>query len=235
MKTIGLLSGMMYHSGIDYYRIINDEVGKRLGGVHSAKVVMASVDFQEISDLQHANDWEELEILLSREVITNLSNVDIVLICTNTMNCLAEKIARNTKKQVLNIFDCVQDVVVSQGFKKVGLLGTKFTMQSGHYTKRLEYKGIEVIVPNEADMDYVHQTIYQDLSRPSFYEDLEDFDVAKKNFLAIIDKMKENGVEAVILGCTEIPLLIKEASIPVMNTTEIHAKAVVEFALDDRD
>ena len=229
MKTIGLLGGMSWESSLEYYRIINRLVKKRLGGLHSAKCLMYSVDFQEIETLQHQGLWDEAGKLLG-EAARNLQKggADFLLICTNTMHKVAPDVQLQIDIPLLHIADPTAKSILSRGIRKIGLLGTRFTMQEDFYKGKLVHDhGLEVLIPNDADMDMIHQVIFKELCLGLIK------DVSKDKYNAVIKRLEADGAEGVILGCTEIGLLVKDqdSSIPLFDTTVIHAEAAVEFAL----
>lgn len=229
MKTIGLIGGMSWESSMEYYRIINEEVKVKLGGLHSAQSLMYSFDFEKIEQLQHAGNWEEA----TKEMIKAASHLEkggaeFIVICTNTMHKMAQAIQEVISIPLLHIADATAEEVMKKNMKKIGLLGTKFTMEENFYKGRLEEKfGLEVVTPDEHDRKIVHDVIYDELCLGKIIED------SRKEYQRIISNMKNQGAEGVILGCTEIGLLVKEAdsSLPVFDTTLIHAKKAVEFAL----
>lgn len=231
MKTIGLLGGMSWESTVGYYRAINEGVKARLGGLHSAQIALYSVDFEPIEKLQHAGDWDTTAMLLS-EAARNVQNAgaEALLICTNTMHKVAPQIEAALDIPILHIADATAQVLVQQGVRRVGLLGTAFTMEQDFYKGRLADKfGLDVMVPNAADRARVHQVIYQELC-------LGKTEAASKaDYLSIIEALAADGAEAVILGCTEIGLLINQAdtAVPLVDTTAIHAQAAVEWMLAD--
>lgn len=228
MKTIGLIGGMSWESSLEYYRIINEEVKRRLGGFHSAKSVMVSVDFAEIEAMQMADRWDDAAQLLSeaaRQV--ERGGGDMVVLCTNTMHKVADAMQDAINIPLLHIADASAMAIKAQGLKRVGLLGTRFTMEQDFYRTRLEQQhGLEVIIPDAADRDTVHRVIYDELVLGVINP------TSRQAYQAIIEKM---GTEGVILGCTEIGLLIKaeDSPVPVFDTTTIHAVAAVEWALGD--
>jgi len=231
MKTLGLLGGMSWESTVGYYRAINEGVKTRLGGLHSAQIALYSVDFAPIETLQHAGDWDATAGLLSDAAVkVQNAGADALLICTNTMHKVAPQIEAALNIPLLHIADATAEVLLAQGVKRVGLLGTGFTMEQNFYKGRLADKfGLDVIVPNNADRDIVHQVIYQQLC-------LGDIrDESRQQYLRIIDSLAAQGAEAVILGCTEIGLLVSQddTPVPLVDTTLIHAQAAVEFALSD--
>jgi len=229
MKTIGLLGGMSWESSIEYYRIINQETKKRLGDLHSAKSLMYSVDFAEIEALQHQGNWPELtkQMIQAAQNIEN-GGADFLVICTNTMHKMADVMQKELQIPIFHIADATAEVIKNAGIKKIGLLGTKFTMEEDFYKGRLENRhDLEVLVPNLQDRNTIHQIIYDELVVGKIKP------ASKEKYLAIIDKLKTRGAEGIILGCTEIGLLIKQSDsdLPVFDTTLIHAVAAVEFSL----
>ena len=231
MKTIGLLGGMSWESTVTYYRLINEEVKKKLGGLHSAKICLYSVDFDEIEKLQHTGNWAETARILSEAAKRiEAGGADFLLICTNTMHKVAPEIEANINIPLLHIADATAEQIQTKGFQTVGLLGTNFTMEQEFYKGRLvEHHGISVLVPDQADREYVHNVIYNELCLGKIETN------SRAECVRIIEKLAEQGAQAVILGCTEIPLLVKQehTSVPLFDTTEIHAMKAVEKALMD--
>ncbi|HDN05341.1 MAG TPA: aspartate/glutamate racemase family protein [Chloroflexi bacterium] len=229
MKIIGLIGGMSWESSIEYYRIINQEVRAVLGGVHSAKSVMVSLDFGEIEELQMKGDWEEATRILirsAREVES--AGADFLLICTNTMHLMAEEVQEGIDIPLLHIADATARAVKAEGLKSVGLLGTRFTMEKDFYRGRLEKKHqLRVIVPDQAGRDLVHNVIYDELVQGLIKEP------SRQSYLEVIQNLVKEGAEGIVLGCTEIGLLIKgeDVQVPVFDTMEIHARAAVDAAL----
>ncbi len=229
MKTIGMLGGMSWESTLSYYQALNQGVKQQLGGLHSAKICLHSVDFAEIERLQHQDKWEELaEILTQAALSVERAGADFLIICTNTMHKVAPEIEAKLSIPLLHIADATAQTLKAQGINKVGLLGTRFTMEQDFYKARLTEKyGIQVLVPNAEDREQVHQIIYQELClgevKPS----------SKAVYQTIIDKLAKQGAQGVILGCTEIAMLIQQqdTQVPVFDTTEIHAQAAVTEAL----
>ncbi|CAH1590274.1 aspartate/glutamate racemase family protein [Vibrio rotiferianus] len=230
MKTIGLIGGMSWESTANYYQIINREVKARLGGLHSGKVCLYSVDFAEIETLQHQGRWGDTATILSQAAKSvEAGGADFILICTNTMHKVADQIQQAVDVPLVHIADATAEKLVADGVKKVGLLGTRFTMEQDFYKQRLIDKfGVEVVVPSVDDQTIVHEVIYNELCRGEVRED------SRQQYLAIIDNLVEEGAEAVILGCTEIAMLVEpqHTGVKLYDTTEIHAKAAVEFALN---
>ena len=231
MKTIGLLGGMSWESTELYYRSINENVKKKLGKLHSAKIAMVSVDFQEIEILQHQNEWQKAGQLLAKAAQqVEAAGADFLLICTNTMHKVAPQIEQAITIPLLHLADTTAMRIKQAGFKKVGLLGTNFTMEQDFYKGRLSQKhSLEVIVPPPAARQLVHHVIYDELCLGNVSASSRD------EFLRIIDDLKMQGAEAVIEGCTEIVMLVKQehTAVPLFDTTTIHAEEAVNFALAD--
>jgi len=229
MKTIGLIGGMSWESSLLYYQIMNERVKEKLGGHHSAKSLLYSVDFQEIKTLQFEDRWDELtKIMIDIAKKLETSGADCLVICTNTMHKMAKEVEESVKIPLCHIADATAKEIVNNGIKKVALLGTAFTMEHDFYKGRLiEQFGLDVIVPNEAERKRIHNIIYEELCLGIVKEE------SKQVYLNIIDHLIEHGAEAVILGCTEITMLISQenCSIPVFDTTRIHAESAVDFAL----
>jgi len=229
MRTIGLLGGMSWESTVGYYRKINEGVKKSLGGLHSAKIVLYSVDFEPIEQLQHKGDWEGTADILSEAALkVQAAGADFLVICTNTMHKVAPDIEKAIHIPILHIADATAEVLADKGIKTVGLLGTAFTMEQDFYKGRLMQKyGLEVLVPNEPDRKIVHNVIYQELCLGRMIES------SKKEYLRIIKRLANQGAEGVILGCTEIGLLVNQSDtdIELCDTTAIHAEKAVEYAI----
>ncbi|HEY9030307.1 MAG TPA: aspartate/glutamate racemase family protein [Kangiella sp.] len=229
MKTIGLIGGMSWESTIGYYRKINQRVKKALGGLHSAKIVLHSVDFDPIEKLQHSGNWVgTADILIEAAKSVESAGADFVLICTNTMHKVAADIEQNINIPLLHIADATAEALVKDGVKKVGLLGTAFTMEQNFYKQRIiETYGLEVVIPNKADRQLVHNTIYNELCLGNIQ------DASRQEYLRIIKELTKSGAEAIILGCTEIGMLINQqhTDVPIYDTTAIHAAKAVEWAI----
>lgn len=229
MKTIGLIGGMSWQSTLEYYRIINETVKEKLGGNHSAKCILYSVDFAETVELVHEENWVELtDLMIKAAQKLERADAEFIVICTNTIHKLAEDIQKSVNIPILHIVDAVAEKIVEKRFSKVGLLGTKFTMEEDFYKKRLKEKyKIEVIIPDEEERNTVNSVIYNELCNGKIILS------SKEKFKKIIKNLNVKGADGVILGCTEIPLLVKkqDVDIPLFDTTAIHAKAAVEFAL----
>jgi amino-acid racemase len=229
VKTIGLLGGMSWESTIGYYRAINEGIKNALGGLHSAEIVMYSVDFEPIEKLQHQGDWETTATILS-EAAKNiqLAGADFLVICTNTMHKVAPQIENEIEIPLLHIADATAETLVKNGIKRVGLLGTAFTMEQDFYKGRLiDRYGLDVIVPSNGDRQVIHKTIYEELCLGEVKEH------SRSEYLRIIDLLASQGAEAVILGCTEIGMLVNQnnTNVELFDTTQIHAKKAVEYAI----
>ena len=229
MRTIGLIGGMSWESSAEYYRLINQQVKARLGGLHSAKILMFSLDFAEIEKLQSQGKWDQAgEILIDAAQRLEKGGADFLLLCTNTMHKLAGDIQQNISLPLLHIADATGLEIKKTTIKKIGLLGTKFTMEQDFYKGRLKDQfGFEVLIPDAADRQMVHDVIYRELCLGTIQL------ASKEKYKKIIDRLVAKGAEGVILGCTEISLLInpQDAIVPLFDTTQIHAAAAVDKAL----
>lgn len=229
MKTIGLIGGLSWEASREYYRIINEEVKERLGGLHSCQCLMYSVDFAVVAALQHQGEWEKLGALMvdaARRV--ERGGAELLVICANTMHKLADDIAGQVGIPLLHIADAAAEDVKAQGLRKVGLLGTRFTMEGDFYRTRIREKhGIDVIIPDAADRETVHAVIYEELVLGVVNP------ASRRRFQEIIGRLAAAGAQGVILGCTEIPLLVgqQDSALPLFDTTRIHALRAVELAL----
>jgi aspartate racemase len=229
MRTIGLIGGMTWHSTAEYYRLINEDVQRRLGGLSSARVVLCSLEFGEIEALQEAGDWDRLTVLMvdaARRV--EAAGGDFIVICANTMHRTAGAIEAAVRIPLLHIADAAATEVRRLGLGTVGLLGTRYTMEQDFYRRRLEEgHGLKVLIPDEADRRTVHDVIYSELGRGLIEDN------SRQAYLDIIDRLARRGAEGVILGCTEIPLLVKsgDTPLPLFDTTALHAKTAVDRAL----
>lgn len=232
MKTISLIGGMSWESSLEYYRLINQTVQAKLGGFHSAKSLMVSVDFAEIETLQQQARWSEAADLLVRAAQSlEKGEADFVILCTNTMHKAAAEIQAHIHIPFLHIADATAQKIKDTGLKRVGLLGTRFTMEEDFYKSRLtQGYGLEVVIPNPSERQIVHRVIYDELVKGEIRQE------AKEQYVEIIEHLVREGAQGVILGCTEIGLLVKDGDcrVPLFDTTRIHAEAAVEFALDDR-
>jgi len=228
MKTIGVIGGMSWESSQLYYRLINQGVQKRLGGLHSARMLMYSVDFAPVENLQHQGDWDGASsILIDAARRLEAGGADFFLIATNTMHQVAEAVASAVSIPLLHIADATAQQLLGAQLRRVGLLGTAFTMELEFYRERIEQQGIEIVVPELHDRQMVHDIIYQELCLGKIDAD------SREVYLAIIDRMREQRIEAVILGCTEIGMLIdsRHTDMPLYDTTAIHAAQAVDYAL----
>jgi len=229
MKTIGLLGGMSWESTVGYYRAINEGVRQQLGGLHSARIVMYSVDFDPIEKLQHSGDWQATgRILADSSRAIEAGGADFLLICTNTMHKVADQVEGAVHIPLLHIADATGDALVQDGVKKVGLLGTAFTMEETFYRGRLAEKfNLDVIIPDSEERQLVHDIIFQELCLGKIRSQ------SRLAYTRIVESLARSGAEAVILGCTEIGMLISRnnTDIPLYDTTEIHAGKAVELAL----
>ena len=229
MKTIGLIGGMSWESTVPYYQTINRLIGARLGGLHSARIVLFSVDFHEIEQLQHADRWTEAAEILARAArALERAGADFLVLCTNTMHRVAPEITRAVSLPLLHIADATAERIKAARLERVGLIATRFTMEQDFYRGRLEHAhGLQVLVPPAADREIVHRVIYDELCRGIVREE------SRAEFRRIVADLVRAGAGGVILGCTEIGLLFRsaDASVPVFDTTEIHAEAAATYAL----
>lgn len=230
MKTIGLIGGMSWESTIPYYRLLNEGLKQQLGGLHSAKCILVSVDFYDIERMQQAGDWDAAAAMLADAARSlHAAGADFIVLCTNTMHKVADSIAAAVPIPLLHIADATAAAITKAGCRRVGLLGTKFTMQQPFYTQRLsEQYGLEVLLPTEAEQDSLHRIIYQELCQGVIDPE------SKQTVRKMMAGLAWQGVEGIILGCTEIGLLVSkaDAAVPLFDTTVIHAKAAVDLALD---
>lgn len=231
MKTIGMLGGMSWESTASYYKALNEGVKSQLGGLHSAKICLYSVDFDEIEKLQHQGKWSETALILAQAAKSvERGGADFLTICTNTMHKVVPEIESHISIPILHIADATAESLIRDGVTKVGLLGTRFTMEQDFYKGRISEKfGIEVVVPTVDEQTVVHDIIYQELCLGEIKSKSRD------SYVQIIANLHEQGAQAVILGCTEIALLVKQSdtSVPLYDTTEIHAARGVEWALEN--
>lgn len=228
MKTIGLIGGMSWESSAEYYRLINQAMKARLGGHHNARSVMVTVCFEDIKHLQHAGQWDELGRQMGAAAKqVEAGGADIVLLCTNTMHKVAHAITENLTAPFLHIVDPTADALKAAGVRRVGLLGTRFTMEQAFYRGRMEdVHGIDVIVPDDDDRTLIHDVIYEELCHGVLKPE------SRAEFQRVIEALRQAGAQGVILGCTEIGLLIQQQDsvLPVFDTTALHAEAAVAFA-----
>jgi aspartate racemase len=229
MKTIGLIGGMSWESSIEYYRIINQAVHATLGGVHSAKSLMLSVDFAEIETLQHQNRWDDAtRMMVDAAQKLERGGADFIVICTNTMHKMADAVQFAISIPLLHIADATAKAVKARGLNKIGLLGTRFTMEEDFYKARLVQKfGLDVLIPGADDRLVIHRVIYDELVLGKINP------ASQQTYRRIIASLVQQGAEGIILGCTEISLLVKEGDspVPLFDTTRLHALAAVAYAL----
>lgn len=230
MKTIGLIGGMSWESTVTYYKIVNEVIKEKLGGLHSAKVLLYSVDFQEIEACQAKGEWDKSADILT-EAAMNLerAGADFIVICTNTMHKVAPQIQAKIGIPILHIAEATAQELIEHQIDKVALLGTKYTMKQDFYKEKLIEAGIEVLIPEDEDVEVVNHIIYDELCLGIISQE------SREQYLQIIEKLKERGAQGVILGCTEIGLLIKQedTSLPVFDTTQIHGTKAALLALAD--
>jgi len=228
MKTIGLLGGMSWESTVSYYQLLNRYVNEKLGGLHSAKILLYSVDFAELEACLAQGEWERIaDILAEAALKLEKAGADFLAICTNTMHKVVPQIREKTNLPLIHIAEAAADALLSQGIKKAGLLGTAYTMEQEFYRQVLEEKGLEIVIPEAEERLEINRIIFSELCRGIISP------YSKKKYLEIIAELNKNGAEGIILGCTEIGLLIKpeDTKVPLFDTTEIHARAIAEYAL----
>lgn len=228
MKVIGLLGGMSWESTVTYYQILNRVINEKLGGLHSARLLLYSVDFQEIEWCQKQDQWDKSAIILSEAArALEKGGADCLIICTNTMHKVADQIQKAISIPLLHIADMTVEVLKEAGLKKIGLLGTSYTMEQDFYKKRIEAHNIQVIVPDADDRIQINRIIFEELCHGRIYPE------SKQIYLSVINHLKNKGVEGIILGCTEIGLLLnqKDTDVPLFDTTRIHAQKAALFAL----
>src|SRR5512134_1089706 len=231
MKLIGLIGGMSWESTVPYYRIVNETIKERLGGLHSAKVVLYSVDFHASERMQHAGDWTAAATQLAEVArAVERAGADFIVLCTNTMHKVAGQIEEAVRIPLLHIADATADEITKAGLSTVGLLGTRFTMEQPFYKERLEQRhGLRVLVPPARDRELVHRIVYDELCLGRIVE------ASRAEYRRIMAELVDQGAEAIVLGCTEITLLVgaADAAVPLFDTTAIHARKAAERALDD--
>jgi len=230
MKTIGLIGGMSWESTATYYQIINELVRERLGGLHSAKICLCSLDFAEIAAQQRQGDWDAMAALLGDAAAhLEAAGAHCVLICTNTMHKLADAVQARVSIPLLHIADAAAQRARAQGLTRVGLLGTRFTMEDGFYADRLRNgHGLDVIIPDEPDRALIHRVIYDELCQGKRHDE------SKADYIRIVGRLVDRGAQGVVLGCTEIGLLLdqNDVAVPLLDTTILHAAAAVDFAFN---
>lgn len=228
MKILGLIGGTSWVSTIDYYRLINQGINARLGDLNFAECIIYSFNYQDIKRNNDANDWDcTLKMVTSAGLNLKNSGASAIILCANTMHKIADQLEQNIQLPVIHIATATADIIKSQGLKKIGLLGTRFTMEQEFFRDKLAAKGIEVVIPNDQDRDLIHYTIFEELGRKVLKPTTKQF------YLDVMDKLAAQGAEGIIMGCTEIPLLISpdDTQIPLFDTTRIHSDAAVAFAL----
>jgi len=229
MKTIGLIGGMSWESSVEYYRIINEEIKNRLGGLHSAKCLLYSVDFEEIERFQAEGKWEEAGKLLGNVAYSlEKGGADFIVICTNTMHKVIYYVEEKINIPILHIADATAKQIKKSNLHKVGLLGTKYTMEQDFYKARIKSNGIKVLVPNDTEREMINKVIYEELCLGNIEQSSRDY------YKKVIKNLVDHGAEGIILGCTEIGLLVKQedSDVPLFDTTEIHAIESVNKALE---
>lgn len=228
MKTIGLIGGITWVSTMEYYRLLNQGVNDALGGHNFCRCVVNSLNFQDIQDLRKTDDWEgTFQLLLDAAKTLVHAGADAILIGANTMHFAADRLQESIPVPIIHIANVTADAIATRGMRKVALLGTRYTMTMAFYKDKLRVRGIETIVPDEAEMNFIQQSIYEELCFGIFKEE------TKRKYRQIIERLAGEGAQGVILGCTEIPMVIREGdvSISVFDTTQLHAAAAVKFAL----
>lgn len=230
MKTLGLIGGMSWESTVPYYRQINQQINQRLGGLHSAKIILYSLDFQQIEALQRSGDWQRAGLLLAEAAqALQRAGAQGLVLCTNTMHKVAAAITSATPLPLLHIADATAQQIKARGLNRIGLLGTRFTMEQDFYKARLAAQGIEVLIPDQAGRDLVHQVIYDELCLGQIKVE------SRLAYQQVIASLVAQGAQGVILGCTEIGLLVQpdDAAVPLFDTTAIHARAAADWMLAD--
>lgn len=229
MKTIGLIGGMSWESTLEYYRIINETVKEKLGGFHSAKMVLYSVDFAEVEALQHRGEWDKAAVLLTEAARrVEAAGADLALLATNTMHRVFDEIQKGIRIPLLHIADVVGREITARGLTRIGLLGTRFTMEQEFYKGKLARDfGIDVLIPDEAERQAIHGILYNELCLGAVK------DASREVFRKIIGRLESRGAQGIVLGCTEIPLIVKQKDygLPLFDTTDLHARAAVDLAL----
>lgn len=229
MKTIGLIGGMSWESTLEYYRIINEAVKEKLGGFHSAEMVLYSVDFAEVEALQHRGEWDRAAVLLTEAARrVEAAGADFALLATNTMHRVFDEIRKGIRIPLLHIADVTGREIQARGLRRIGLLGTRFTMEQEFYKGKLARDfGIDVLIPDEAERRAIHGILYDELCLGAVK------DVSREVFRKIIGGLESRGAQGIVLGCTEIPLIVKQKdyALPLFDTTDLHARAAVDLAL----
>jgi len=230
MKTIGLIGGITWHSTLDYYRLLNEGVNKKLGGFHAAKIILNSLDFAEIKVLTETEDWDGIAVIMCKAAkVIEAAGASCLMLGANTMHNIANKVEAAINIPLIHIADATAVAIKNKKLQTVALLGTKYTMQMDFYKNKLAAHGISTIIPSATDIEFVNNSIYTEFSKGIFLPE------TKKQYLHIIDGLVEQGAEGIIFGCTEIPILIKQSdcTVPVFDTAFIHSMAAVDFVLKD--
>jgi aspartate racemase len=228
MKTIGFIGGTTWHSSIDYYRLMNEMVNEKLGGAHSCQMLMYSVEFEEIKRLTFTEDWDGIAKIISSIAVTlQTAGADCIILGANTMHNIADKVQEKINIPLIHIAEATATEILKQKMNKIALLGTKYTMQMDFYKNKLAEKKIATLIPKEDDMEFINNAVYEEMGRGIFLP------ATKQRVINIIDELQQRGAQGVILGCTELPILIKQEdiSIAAFDTALLHAKAAVAFAL----
>jgi aspartate racemase len=229
VKTLGLIGGISWLSTAEYYRIINQQVNARLGGLHSAKCILHSIDMEELAVINRRQDWEaQLELVTGPAQQLKRSGAEALVLCSNTIHMVADRLERRVGIPLIHIADATAADIRRQGIERVALLGTRFTMEMAFFKDRLSWHGITAVVPNDAEREFIHDAIFTELAKNVISDE------TRVRFVTIIDRMaRQEGARGAILGCTEIPLLVKagDASVPLFDTTQLHATAAVDFSL----
>ena len=228
MRKIGLIGGISWVSTADYYKYINEGINARLGGLNFAECIIYSFNYSDIKKNNEANDWDKtLQMISTASVSLKNAGAEAIVLCANTMHLIADRLEKQINIPVINIAEATATEIKKKNLKKVALLGTKFTMELNFFTDKLKEREIQFIIPDEDDRAFIHYTIFEELGRGTVLPE------SKQRYISIINKLQHKGAEGVILGCTEIPLLIKQedVNIPIFDTTLIHANAAVDFML----
>jgi aspartate racemase len=230
MKILGLIGGTSWVSTVDYYRLINEGINEELGGLDFAECMIYSFNYGDIKKNNDANDWDKtLSMITKASLGLKANGAQAIVLCANTMHLIADQLEKNVQLPVIHIATATANAITAKGLKKIGLLGTKFTMERNFFGDKLTEQGIEILIPGDKERDYIHYTIFEELGRGIISPK------TKQYYIDVINKLVADGAEGIILGCTEIPLLISSADvdIPLFDTTAIHSKAAVEFALGE--
>lgn len=229
MKTIGLVGGISWVSSADYYKLLNEQVNQQLGGLNFAQCILYSFNFADIKELTDNQDWAAI-LKLVANVCQHLTaaGAECIILCANTMHLIAEELAKQLTIPIIHIAEATAEAIQQQGLQRVGLLGTKFTMERDFFKQKLLNRDIQTVIPADSDREFIHTTIFEELGKGKFLES------TKLRYLDIIEKLVAQGAEGIILGCTEIPLLIKptDCAIPLFDTLNLHVKAAVKYSLN---